>query len=441
MRDSKFFIVGFLFSIAFIYSLSTTSLDAGQKRYVDDSTERIEAIRKLATVMTIIEQNSVDELNYTEITNKAIQGLMTELDAHSSYLSEKSYKEFKIQTDGEFGGLGITVGMRDRALTIIAPIDDTPAYRAGLKAGDIILKINDESTLDMSLDEAVSIMRGKPGTEIELTIVRKGKQKPFKVKIIRDIIKINSVFPKTIDDDILYIRVSSFDKNVVSKVKDALQNKLGKRKGLIIDLRSNPGGLLSQAVGFVDLFVDSGVIVSQKGRSASETKIYNATSAGTYRDIPIVVLIDAGSASASEIVSGALQDHKRAIIVGEKSFGKGSVQAIWPITADGKEAIKLTIARYYLPSGRTIQAKGVIPDIEVFFGDVPRKDDDAFEVREENLKKHLESELKKVDGDTNSTTEEKKEDKSVITKEQIYKDSQLKTAIDIVRSLIIIKSK
>ena len=438
MKKNKLFIFGFIFTLAFLYSISTTSLDAKDSR--DSANSRIDAMRKLANVLTIIEENSVDELNYTEITNKAIQGLMNELDAHSSYFSAKSYKEFKVQTDGEFGGLGITVGIRDKALTVISPIDDTPAYRAGIKAGDIILKIYDQSTLNMTLDEAVNIMRGKPKTEIEITILRKGEPKPFKVKIIRDIIKINSVFIKTIDNDLLYIRVSSFDKKVVLGVKKALEEKLEDRKGVILDLRSNPGGLLNQAVGLVDLFIEDGIIVSQKGRDKRDEKIYTASKFGTFKDIPLVVLINVGSASASEIVSGALQDHKRAIIVGEKSFGKGSVQAIWPITQNRSEAIKLTIARYYLPSGRTIQATGVTPDIEVFLGDVPRKDEDAFEMREENLKKHLESELEKIDGKKKvETVKSEDENKTVVTKERIFKDSQLKSAINIVRSLIIMQ--
>ena len=439
MKKDKLFIFGFVFTLAFFYSISTTSLDA-RDNSGDSVDSRIDAMRKLANVLTIIEENSVDDLNYTAITNKAIQGLMNELDAHSSYFSEKSYKEFKVQTNGEFGGLGITVGMRDKVLTVISPIDDTPAYRAGLKAGDIILKIYDQSTLNMTLDEAVNIMRGKPKTEIEITIVRKGNGRPFKVKIIRDIIKINSVFAKTISDDLLYIRVSSFDKKVVPDVKKALETKLEGRKGLILDLRSNPGGLLNQAVGLVDLFVEDGIIVSQKGRDKRDENIHKASKFGTYKDIPLVVLIDVGSASASEIVSGALQDHKRAIIVGEKSFGKGSVQAIWPITQNRSEAIKLTIARYYLPSGRTIQATGVTPDIEVFLGEVPKKDENAFEMREENLKKHLKSELEKVDGkDEVEVVESEDENKTIITKERIFKDSQLKSAIDIVRSLIIMQ--
>ena len=217
MKRNKLFMFGFIFTLTFFYSISTTSLDARDSS--SEMNSRIDAMRKLANVLAIIEENSVDELNYTAITNKAIQGLMNELDAHSSYFSEKSYKEFKIQTNGEFGGLGITVGMRDKVLTVISPIDDTPAYRAGLKAGDIILKIYDQSTLNMTLDEAVNIMRGKPKTEIEITIVRKGEGKPFKVKIIRDIIKINSVFVKTIDNDILYIRVSSLIKKLFQMLK------------------------------------------------------------------------------------------------------------------------------------------------------------------------------------------------------------------------------
>jgi len=431
----KEFLFGFILTITFFYSLSTSSLDA-KTNSVDS---RLESIRKLATVLAIIEENSVDDLNYSEITNKAIQGLMNELDAHSSYLSEKSFKEFEVQTNGEFGGLGITVGMRDKVLTIISPIDDTPAYRAGLKAGDIILKIEDKSTLNITLDEAVSIMRGKPKTPIEITIVRKGEAKPFKVTIIRDIIKIQSVFTKTIDDDILYIRVSSFDKKVVPDVKKALETKLDNRKGIILDLRSNPGGLLNQAVGLVDLFVDDGVVVSQKGRDKTDERKIFAHSLGTYKDIPLVVLVNVGSASASEIVSGSLQDHKRAILVGEKTFGKGSVQSIIPITMSGKEAIKLTIARYYLPSGRTIQAKGVTPDIEVFLGDVPQKKENSFELHESDLKKHLTVELEKVDGKKVETTKKDDENKTIISKEQIFKDSQLKAGIDIIRSLIIMK--
>merc|ERR1711879_1138720 len=261
----------------------------------------------------------------------------------------------------------------------------------GVEAGDIILKIDETSTLNMTLDEAVSMMRGKPKTPIVLTVVRKGENKPLKIDIIRDIIKIESVFAKTIEDeDLLYLRVSSFDRKVTSELKKAIRNK-PKAKGIILDLRNNPGGLLTQAIGVVDLFVDKGVIVSQKGRSEADEEKFNAKSVNTVTKIPVVVLVNGGSASASEIVSGALKDHKRAIVVGEKTFGKGSVQAILPITADRKENIKLTIAKYYLPSGRTIQATGITPDV-ISYAEAVTEKNSEFKIKEADLKKHLEVE-------------------------------------------------
>ena len=326
---------------------------------------RLAAYEKFVKVVNIIEAYYVDDINTSTIINKALKGLLPNLDAHSSYLDKEAYKELKVQTNGEFGGLGIVIGIKNGVLTVISPIDDTPAYKAGIKAGDVILMINNKATLDLSLDEDVNLLRGKPGTKVTLTIVRKG-QKPFKLTITRAIIKIKSVKMKAIKGypNIAYIRISSFDKNVVSSLKKILPKlKKEEMKGLIIDLRNNPGGLLSQAVGTLDLFIDKGVLVSQKGRIKSEDQIYYAHSYGTYKNIPIVVLVNGGSASASEIVSGSLQDHRRAVIVGETTFGKGSVQAIIPVNKN--EAVRLTIARYYLPSGRTIQAKGVTPDIIV----------------------------------------------------------------------------
>jgi len=394
----------------------------------------LEALTKFTRVIGTVEKYYVDDLTINEIINKAIKGLMANLDAHSSFLDAKSFKEMKIQTSGEFGGLGITVGMRDGALTVIAPLDGTPAYKAGLKSGDIILKINNQSTLNMTLDEAVSLMRGKPKTKINLTIVRKNEPKPIVVTIVRDIIKIQSVYTKKIDNDILYIRVVSFDKKVVKDIKKALTDNPS-AKGIIIDLRNNPGGLLDQAVGTVDLFVDNGVIVSQKGRVKNENEVYKAHKKGTYANIPIVVLVNGGSASASEIVSGSLQDHRRAVIVGEKTFGKGSVQIIMPVNET--EAMRLTIARYYLPSGRTIQAVGVTPDIVVPFGKVTIEKD-TFSIKEAELKKHLKSELEKIEGKKDDKTEKvdpKKE--NIITKEELYNDNQLKEGVDILRALII----
>ncbi|WP_456450248.1 S41 family peptidase [Hydrogenimonas sp.] len=439
MKKKRGFIAaGFLSTAAALTLVTSPHLFA--KGESNTTVSKLEALTKFTQVISTVEKYYVDDLTINEIINKAIKGLMQNLDAHSSFLDAKSFKEMKIQTSGEFGGLGVTVGMRDGALTVIAPLEGTPAYKAGLKAGDIILKIDDKSTLNMTLDEAVSLMRGKPGTKINLTIVRKNEPKPIVVTIIRDIIKIQSVYTKKVGSDILYVRVVSFDKKVVKDIKKALKANPS-AKGLVLDLRNNPGGLLDQAVGTVDLFVDKGVIVSQRGRVKEENEVFNAHEKGTYKKIPIVVLVNGGSASASEIVSGSLQDHRRAVIVGEKTFGKGSVQIIMPINKT--EALRLTIARYYLPSGRTIQAVGVTPDIEVPFGRV-QVEEDAFAIKEAELKEHLKSELEKIDGKQPDKTKTKKlqpKKEKIITKEELYEDNQLKEGVDILRALIITQER
>ncbi|MFV0561744.1 S41 family peptidase [Malaciobacter mytili] len=421
-------------SIALVFSQTLFSQE--QKEELTQS--RFESLTKLTQVIGTVEKYYVDDVKLEEIVDKAIKGLMQELDAHSTFLDKKSSKEMSIQTNGEFGGLGITVGMRDGALTVVSPIDETPAYKAGVKAGDIILKIDDISTLNMTLDEAVNLMRGKPKTSISLTLVRKGENKPLKIKIIRDIIKIQSVFAKNIEEDLLYLRVSSFDKKVTENLKDAIIKK-SNLKGIILDLRNNPGGLLTQAIGVTDLFVDSGIIVSQKGREATDEEKFYAKYSNSVTKVPLVVLVNGGSASASEIVSGSLQDHKRAVVIGEKTFGKGSVQAVLPIVKDRTENIKLTIAKYYLPSGRTIQAKGITPDIIVHPGKTVSDSNSEFQIKEADLKKHLEGELEKVDG----VKQEEKivQTKTVITKEEIANDNQLNSAINILKSLIIINNK
>lgn len=398
---------------------------------------RFESLSKLTKVIGTVEKYYVDDIKLEEIVNKALKGLMQELDAHSTYMDKKYFKEMQIQTNGEFGGLGITVGMRDGALTIISPIDDTPAYKAGVKAGDIILKIDTTSTLNITLDEAVGLMRGKPQTAIELTLVRKGESKPLVIKIIRDIIKIQSVYSKTIGNDILYLRVTSFDKNVDTNLRKAItQNK--NFKGVVLDLRNNPGGLLNQAIAVTDMFVSNGVIVSQKGRDENSEEKFSASQTNTLTNLPLVVLVNGGSASASEIVSGALQDHKRAIVVGEKTFGKGSVQVILPITEDKSEGVKLTIAKYYLPSGRTIQATGITPDIISYPGEAIQESDSEFKIKEADLKKHLEGELEKVNHNVKKK-EVNNEKSNVISKEELFKDNQLKTGVDVLKSLIIMK--
>lgn len=434
-KNKKSILFGFLSTVtASLLLVSNAKADNLYDNRPNSDTSKLEAYLKFTKIVSIIEDQYVDELNTSDIIDKALKGLLSNLDAHSSFMDAKESKELQVQTNGEFGGLGISVGMKDGALTVIAPIEGTPADKAGMKANDIILKINNEATIGMTIDKAVSIMRGKPGTPIKLTVIRKGEMKPLVIDIIRDIIEIQSVYAKTIGDDILYLRITSFDQKVVSSMKKAIKEH-PKAKGIVLDLRNNPGGLLNQAIGVVDMFVDHGIIVSQKGKVASENLIYNARKSKSDTKTPLVVLVNDGSASASEIVSGSLQDHKRAIIVGKKTFGKGSVQVVMPV--GNNESLRLTIARYYLPSGRTIQAVGVTPDIEVSYGEI-KKAEEGISIKERDLQKHLESELQKVDG-VKLNDKEKEKDKTIITEEQIYHDLQLKSAVDILKALIINK--
>jgi carboxyl-terminal processing protease len=442
-KKIKPFILGFFATIVII-SVFTNSLLA-DNRTNDNSTakgeSRIESLTKYKKVLDIVENAYVDDLTLEEIVKKSIEGLLINLDAHSGYLDEKQYDEMLIQMEGEFGGLGITIGLKDGAITIIAPTEGTPADIAGLQSGDVILKIDDKSTIGMTLDEAVSLMRGEPKTAVKITIVRKGENSPLSFDIVRDIIKIKSVYTKIIEGEkILYIRVTSFDQNVAEQTEEALK-KHKNINGVILDIRNNPGGLLDQAVKLTDIFVDSGIIVSQKGRNPEEDEIYKAKK-GMLTTVPMVVLVNGGSASASEIVSGALQDLKRAVIVGENTFGKGSVQKIIKLN-DSSEAVRITVARYYLPSGRTIQAVGVQPDILVHAGAVPNNENE-FSIKESDLKKHLENELSKINTtntakSSNATAPKKNE--SIISQEDLFKDLQLKSAVDIIKVLNITAKK
>ena len=457
MFQKKKRIIAVAFGLTLTGALLQTPLLNAEESSPRMQESKLEAYIKFTQILNLIENQYVDEINTTTLIDKALKGLMGNLDAHSVYLDKKEYKDLTIQTQGEFGGLGIVVGMRNGALTVIAPIDDTPADRAGVKAGDIILKIDDKATLGMSIDDAVAVMRGKPKTPIVLTLIRKGITKPIRVKIIRDIIKIKSVKPKLVklDDgtELLYLHISSFDSHVVEEVKSAIKSNPS-AKGYIIDLRNNPGGLLDQAVGLLDMFIDKGVLVSQRGRNSEENVEYKAHKKDTDNQTPIVILVNGGSASASEIVSGAMQDDRRAIIIGEKTFGKGSVQIVIPLGKNENDGgLKLTVARYYLPSGRTIQNKGVTPDIVVYPGEVPRENNDSISIKEKDLKKHLEDELKKLDSENNVSTEgnttipntsddnnstaEKKKKGAILDKKKIFSDMQLKSAIDILKVLIL----
>jgi len=316
-------------------------------------------------VLEKINKEYVDEIDQSKSMDSAINGLLQSLDPYSSYMSPEILNEMQTETSGEFGGLGIEVGMESGVVKVISPIDDTPASRAGIKAGDYIVKINDNQVQGKSLSEAVDLMRGPVGSGIELTVRRRGEKKALTFNIVREIIQVQSVKTDLLEKNIGYIRLTSFNENSGDQIKKKLKEleKNNKVKAYILDLRNNPGGLLSQAIRITDFFLDNGEIVSTKGRKTSENRKWFAKKGDILNSKTLIVLINYGSASASEIVAGALKDHKRAILLGESSYGKGSVQSIIPLKNDG--AIRLTVAKYYLPSGKSISEVGVSPDIEV----------------------------------------------------------------------------
>jgi len=331
----------------------------------DSSQLPFESIKTLSEVYGRIKQDYVEPVKDEKLLEDAIRGMLTGLDPHSAYLDKEQYDELKVGTTGQFGGLGIEVGMENGFVKVISPIDDTPAQKAGVKAGDLIIRLDDKPVKGMSLNDAVKIMRGEPGSPIVLTIVREGAEQPIKLKLVRDIIKVKSVKSRMLEDGYGYVRLSSFQAKTGESMIEAIDElkKSGKLLGLVIDLRNNPGGVLNAAVSVSDAFLDDGLIVYTDGRVEDAKMKFSASSGDILDGAPIVVLINAGSASASEIVAGALQDHKRAVIMGEKTFGKGSVQTILP-TSNGA-AVKLTTARYYTPSGRSIQAEGISPDVQI----------------------------------------------------------------------------
>ena len=358
----------------------------------------------------------VEKPDDAKLIESAINGMLAGLDPHSSYMDPKSFRDMQIQTRGEFGGLGIEVTMEEGLIKVVAPIDETPAAKAGILANDIITKLDDEQVQGLTLNQAVEKMRGPVNTKIRLTIMRKGAEKPIEVTITRDVIRVRSVRSRA-EDDVGYIRISQFNEQSTDGLKKAITDLAGqippeKLKGFIIDLRNNPGGLLDQAISISDAFLERGEIVSTRGRNAEETQRFNARPGDLTKGKPVIVLINGGSASASEIVAGALQDHKRATILGTRSFGKGSVQTIIPLGA-GNGALRLTTARYFTPSGRSIQAKGISPDIEVL-QDVP----DEFKARsdtkgESSLRGHLKAEGDEQGGSQSYIPPEQKDDKAL----------------------------
>lgn len=398
----------------------------------EENFDTYEMLNLFGEVMERAKVSYVEEVSDQKLIESAVNGMLSSLDPHSSFLDAKSFKYLNEQTQGKFGGLGIEVTMESGVVKVVSPIDDTPAFRAGLKPGDYIISLDGTPVIGMTLNEAVEKMRGKVGTKIKLTI-RRASEKPFDVTLKREEIKIQSVKSDIKAKDIAYIRISSFNdgsdqtiKSEFAKMQKKTKNGI---KGLIIDVRNNPGGLLDQAVAVSDLFLNEGEIVSTRSRNEEDTLKYNASKGDIAEGLPIVVVINDGSASASEILAGALQDHKRAVILGEKSFGKGSVQSVIPFGKYG--AIRLTTARYYTPSGRSIQAKGIEPDIEVKPAKVELLNADGLTISEAELKNALKNDNidngKKKAGDNDDSAKD----------EDLKKDYQLLRAVDTIKALSI----
>jgi carboxyl-terminal processing protease len=359
-RVPHFGLVTVLVAVAFAAGLGAGPLLAQS----DQGTFR--SLKLFGDVFERVRAEYVEEIGDEELIEAAISGMLTSLDPHSSFLDQDHYRDMQVQTRGEFGGLGIEVTMENGLVKVVSPIDDTPAFRAGIEAGDLISQIDGEAVMGLTLGDAVELMRGAPNTDIELTILREGAEEPMTIELTRAVIKISPVRSR-VERDVGYLRVTTFNEQTEDALIDAIETieaEVGDDLlGMVLDLRNNPGGLLDQAVDVSDLFLDRGEVVSTRGRRAEEVQRFNARSGDVLDGLPMVVLINGGSASASEIVAGALQDHRRAIVMGTRSFGKGSVQTIMPVSGAG--AIRLTTARYYTPAGTSIQATGIVPDIEV----------------------------------------------------------------------------
>ena len=419
-------------SVGIFILLSMICLSPASTLAKEDSS--YDALRKFSQVMDIIEKSYVNPVSKNELVNGAIEGMLNRLDPHSALIEKKEYQFMQEEFSGEFGGIGVQIGVREKRLTVIAPIEDTPADKAGLLPGDIIIKIDNQSALDMTLLEAISKIRGPKGAPVVLTVVHAGGGEPVDVTIVRGTIPLHSVKVTELEPGYLHVRLTDFKNTTTEDMHKALTayRKKKRLQGIVLDLRNNPGGLLTQAVSVADTFLKEGLIVYTQGREAENRLESRAAKQRTDIDCPLVVLINAGSASASEIVAGAIQDQKRGLLLGEKTFGKGSVQTVLPMH-DGS-AIKLTIALYYTPNGRSIQAEGIRPDIQLAF-EAPRKKDAPVlgDFREENLDKHL-------DNPNTETAPGKKSGASLVSednevKQRLRNDNQLRMGLELVKSL------
>ncbi|MDX1527537.1 MAG: S41 family peptidase [Gammaproteobacteria bacterium] len=434
----------FVLAVGFVLgAMLTVGHGVFAERHAESAALPLEDLRTFTEIFAKIKNDYVEPVEDKTLLENAIRGMLSGLDPHSAYLIPEDYRELQAGTSGEFGGLGIEVGMEDGFVKVIAPIDDTPAKEAGVEAGDLIIRLDDTPVKGMTLAEAVKIMRGKPGTDITLTIVREGEDKPLKITITRDVIKITSVKSEMIEPGYGYLRITQFQSRTGESVRDQIakmkKSSGGQLKGLVLDLRSNPGGVLSAAVSVSDAFLKKGIIVYTEGRLDDAKLKFNAKPTDVLDGAPIVVLVDGGSASASEIVAGALQDHKRAIVMGDKTFGKGSVQTILPM--ENGSALKLTTARYYTPSGKSIQAKGIEPDIKLDRVKISMADvsGDPGRVKESNLARHLENgDGSDEPGSGRDSSSKKSDDAKKLPLAQ--RDYGLYEAINLLKGLTILRS-
>ena len=388
-----------------------------------------DALRRFSQVLDMVEQYYVKDVEQKELIDGALKGMLQGLDPHSTLLSTKEFQEMQESTNGEFFGVGVEITMENGQVLVVAPIEDTPGYRAGLRSGDIIVAVDGQYTMEMSLSEASSKMRGKRGTEVELLVLHKGEQRPVTMRIKREAIPVVSVKARELEPGYHWIRLTRFSGRTTQELLDVLRDAKKKDiKGIVLDLRNNPGGLLDQSVSVSDVFLKDGVIVSIRGREEGNSRSYSAKSQADDVDVPMVVLVNAGTASAAEIVAGALRDQKRALILGERTFGKGSVQNIIPLP-DGT-GLKLTVALYYTPSGKSIQAEGIVPDFELAW-EAPREQDKSdLSLREQDLSRHLEQAGK------NGKSRKKADDKAAEENEQLLaRDNQLRMALQFVKTL------